>query len=123
MEFETVMAASALGAAPIDLGWLRPLVVAPVLEELVFRTGLQEALLRRRGTALLHNPAFANAATAAVFSLCHFALDPSAISVLTMIPALAIGWVYQRTRRLAPCVATHAAFNAVWLVGWQSYPQ
>lgn len=121
MEFETVTAASSLGAAPSSLGWLRLLVLAPVLEEIVFRSGLHEALLRRRGNTVLHSPAFANAATAALFSLCHFALDPSAISVLTVIPALAIGWVYQRTRRVAPCVFAHASFNAAWFVGWHFF--
>jgi membrane protease YdiL (CAAX protease family) len=123
MEFETVTSASsALGAAPSDLGWIRLLVIAPVLEELVFRSGLHEALLRRRETNFLHSPALANAATAAVFSLCHFAFDPSAISVLTVIPALAIGWIYQRTRRVLPCIATHAAFNAVWFAGGHLFP-
>jgi membrane protease YdiL (CAAX protease family) len=34
------------------------------------------------------------------------------------LPALAIGWIYQRTRRVAPCVALHAAMNALWM-SWE----
>ena len=116
MEFDIVIAASAFGAAPMGSTWLRLLVIAPVLEEVIFRRGLHEALLRMHANARLHGTAFTNLSTATLFSLCHFALHPGATSVLVVIPALGIGWVYQRTRCLAPCVAIHAAFNAVWLM-------
>lgn len=86
------------------------LIAAPLLEEAVFRAGVQEALLRR-GRALL----LANVATALLFGAAHVAVrgDPAAFAVA--LPALAVGWVYQRTRQLRWCVLLHAAMNAAWL--------
>lgn len=101
---------------------LRLLLVAPMLEEIVMRAGLQEALLRRwlasgrmtrRGLAI-------NAATACAFAAAHVAVRADALAALTALPALLIGHVYQRRRRLAPCIALHALFNATWLLWAQA---
>lgn len=88
------------------------LVLAPLLEEAVFRAGLQDRLLRR-ARPVWH----ANLLTALAFGLAHAALrgDPWAFAVA--LPALLIGRVYERTRQLRLCVALHAAMNALWLVG------
>lgn len=89
------------------------LVLAPVLEESVFRAGLQESLLRR-----WHGlPFLANAVTAAAFSLAHVIVRGEVAALTVMLPALLIGAVYQRTGRLRLCVALHASMNAAW-VGW-----
>ena len=101
----------AAGQAPQRLAVL--LVLAPLLEETVFRTGLQDALLRRWHSL----PHLANAATAAVFGATHAALRGETAAFAVALPALLIGAVYQRTGRLRLCVALHAAMNAVWL-GW-----
>ena len=93
------------------------LLAAPVLEETVFRAGLQETLLRR----LSPGTAAANALTALAFMAAHLALRPSGLSALTVVPALALGALYQRRRRLAPCIALHALFNAIWLL-WAAIP-
>lgn len=86
------------------------LVLAPLVEEVVFRLGVQEGLWRRGLGAWQ-----ANALTALAFAAAHVAVrgDPGAIAVA--LPALVLGAVYGRTRRLAPCVALHAAMNAAWL--------
>ena len=89
--------------------WL--LAGAPVVEEVIFRLGLQQELLAR-----LRLPLAANVATALVFALAHGLSQATWQSLLTLLPALAIGSVYQRSRRVAPCIALHAAFNAFWLV-------
>lgn len=104
-----LMAARALGQPQA----FTLLVLAPLAEEIVFRLGVQEALLRR-GLAW---PA-ANVLTAVAFALAHLPTHPWAWSLLTFVPALALGALYARTRRLAPCVLLHAAMNGVWLV-WQ----
>ncbi len=109
--------AAAFGCALIALGvpaWraLVLLLLAPAAEELVFRAGLHEALLRRAVT-----PALANAAVAVVFALAHMATRPFPAAATVILPALAIGWVYQRTRSVALCVALHATMNALWM-GW-----
>jgi membrane protease YdiL (CAAX protease family) len=113
-----VLLAAVLGCASIAMGapgWrvLVLLLLAPAAEEVVFRAGLHEALLRRA----VH-PVLANAAVAVAFSIAHLAARPSLSSAAVLLPALAIGWIYQRTRRVAPCVALHAAMNALWM-SWE----
>jgi membrane protease YdiL (CAAX protease family) len=105
------LASSSTFSAPLAV----LLLAAPVLEETVFRAGLQETLLRHLspGTA---GAAAANALTALVFMAAHLALRPGLLSALTAVPALALGALYQRRRRLVPCIALHALFNAVGLL-------
>lgn len=88
--------------------WL--LAGAPVVEEVIFRLGLHEELLSR-----LHSAPVANALTALAFAAAHGLSRGTPQSLLTLLPALAIGAMYQRSRRLAPSIALHATFNAVWL--------
>ena len=106
-----------LGAALAPAGmsaWqvLALLLIAPVAEELLFRSGLQEALLRRWHSALA-----ANVATAAVFALAHALARDDALALAVVVPGLLLGAVYGRTRQVAACIALHAAMNAVWLAG------
>lgn len=91
------------------------LLLAPYLEEAVFRAGLQEALLQRWQV----RPCLANVATACVFAFAHVVLRGDASTFSVVLPALLIGKIYQRTGRLRYCVAVHAAMNAVWL-GWNA---
>jgi membrane protease YdiL (CAAX protease family) len=88
--------------------WL--LAGAPVVEEVIFRLGVQHELLAR-----WRSPAVANVLTALVFALAHGWSQGTWQSLLTLLPALFIGSVYQRSRRVLPCIALHAAFNAIWL--------
>ena len=84
-------------------------LMAPIVEEAVFRAGLQEWLLRRC------RPAFANAASATAFVLAHCLLrGPSVISLAVAGPALVLGWVYGRYRSLRLCIALHMLMNLVW---------
>jgi membrane protease YdiL (CAAX protease family) len=86
------------------------LVLAPVLEEAVFRAGLQDALLRRWNA-----PLAANVVTALAFGLVHAAVRGDAAGFAVAAPALLIGAVYARWRQLRLCVALHAVMNALWL--------
>ena len=92
------------------------LLIAPVLEEIVFRAGLQEAL-ERRLRPLAGAAAVANVLSACAFAAAHLAVRPGVLAGLTLIPALLLGQLYQRQRHLAPCIALHALFNAIWLLG------
>jgi membrane protease YdiL (CAAX protease family) len=92
------------------------LLIAPVVEEIVFRAGLQEALERRLGARAGAAP-LANALTACAFAAAHVAVHPGLLAGLTVLPALLVGRVYQVQRRLAPCIALHAVFNAIWWLG------
>jgi membrane protease YdiL (CAAX protease family) len=92
--------------------WLQALVVllvAPLAEEVVFRLGLHESLLRRRVPPLV-----ANLLVAAVFGLAHWVVRADSAALLVMIPALIIGLAFECQRRLAPCVCLHVLMNLVW---------
>ncbi len=96
------------GATGVRLAVL--LVVAPLAEEAVLRAGLHEALLRRAVA-----PALANLACALAFGLLHAVARGSPAALLVALPALLVGALYQRTRRLRDAVLLHAFFNALWL--------
>jgi membrane protease YdiL (CAAX protease family) len=109
--------AVAMGCASIALGapaWhaVVLLLLAPAAEEIVFRAGLHEALLR-----CAVNPVLANTVVAVAFAVAHMATRPMPAAAAVILPALAVGWAYQRTRRVAPCIALHAAMNSIW-IGW-----
>lgn len=89
---------------------------APLLEEIVLRSGLQQALLtrcERRGDP--RRFLMANLPAAIAFSAAHLVMRPGWPALATALPALLIGAVYERQRCLFPCVALHAAGNALWL--------
>jgi membrane protease YdiL (CAAX protease family) len=108
--FVAAIAAAALssGVAPLRVAVL--LAIAPLAEEAVLRAGLHEALLRRAVA-----PWRANLMSALLFAVAHALLraDPAALAVV--LPALLIGALYGRTRRLRDAVLLHAALNALWL--------
>ncbi len=116
------------GAVWVAPSWTWPLMAAPVLEELVFRSGLQAWLTQllapnARSNARGHRrrASLANVVTAIAFAVAHMVVRPGWLSALTLFPALLLGWVYQRTQRLRECVALHAAFNAFWLLSLHAF--
>lgn len=92
-------------------------IVAPVLEEMLFRGVILRGFLRR------YSRTFAILWSAALFGFAH-------LNVYQMMTALAIGivggWLYERCRSLWPCILLHASYNAfvtghyAWLV---SHPE
>lgn len=97
------------------------LLAAALLEEIVFRGGVQETLLRLpdsvgalRGRA--HWPAAANLLTALLFALAHGMVRSWTLAAAVLPAAVALGGLYQHTRRLWPCIAAHAAMNLLWFV-------
>jgi membrane protease YdiL (CAAX protease family) len=86
------------------------LLLAPALEETVFRGGLQEAL-----SARLARPGLANAWTACAFGLAHAVAHGDVRALAVVVPAWLVGRLYERSRRLLPCIALHALFNAAWV--------
>ena len=108
--------AALAGAAWLPAPLLTLLVIAPVAEELVFRGAVQETLLRHLNGRPVAGALAANVLTALAIAAVHAALRPDMLAGLTLLPSLLVGWVYQRQRRLAPCIALHALFNAAWLL-------
>jgi membrane protease YdiL (CAAX protease family) len=90
------------------------LMLAPLVEECVFRAGLQEWLLRR-GLA----PGRANLSTAVAFGALHVVARLQWTAFAVALPALLIGELYGRRRLLRWCVLCHASMNGAWLL-WRT---
>lgn len=90
-------------------------LMAPVLEEMLFRGVILRSLLRShsRGVAIVHS--------AGLFGLAHFNLYQF---VGAMSLGLLAGWLYERTRSLWPCIALHGGFNigVLWLSAGPAQP-
>lgn len=89
-------------------------VGAPVVEEVIFRGGVQSAALRLFGSPL---PAIV--VTSVLFTLVHLSVLPAgawhALATLFVL-SLALGIAFERTKRLGTAIAMHAAFNALNIV-------
>lgn len=83
-------------------------LLVPVFEELVFRVGLQTAVLkatRRPWAAIL--------VATAVFTAAHVGAVPGhALAVIAAL-SISIGIAYERTKRLGVPVVMHALFNGI----------
>ena len=99
------------------LHWVWVLIGAPVAEEIIFRRGLHEALLRGLFFDRAREPLGVNVLTAIAFAAAHWLVRPSYLSLLTLFPALVIGAMFNKYRRLDLCIVGHAIFNLIWLVG------
>jgi membrane protease YdiL (CAAX protease family) len=99
----------AADGSPVSL--LSACLLAPVLEEMLFRGLILRGLLTRYPppTAIVHS--------AALFGLAHFNIYQFFVAFST---GIVLGLAWQRTRSLWPCVLLHAGFNAG--VMWMSSP-
>jgi membrane protease YdiL (CAAX protease family) len=83
-------------------------ILAPVLEEMLFRGLILRSFLARypRGPALL--------GSALLFGVAHLNIYQGLVG---LILGLLAGWLYERTRSLGPCILLHGAYNSslAWL--------
>ncbi len=83
-------------------------VLAPVLEEMLFRGLILRGFLARypRWPAIL--------LSALLFGAAHLNIYQFVVGIVIGVP---LGWLYERTRSLLPCIALHAAYNlaVTWL--------
>ena len=86
-----------------------------VAEEIVFRAGLQHALIEGLRGRVAGADLIAVAATALAFAAAHALARPGAAAWLVGAPALLIGMAYARWRRVDACIGLHALCNAAWL--------
>ena len=87
-------------------------VIAPVVEEMLFRGVILRGFLQR------YERTHAIWGAAALFGLAH-------LNIYQFVAALFLGalsgWLYERARSLVPCIALHSAYNtALWLLGHYS---
>jgi hypothetical protein len=93
------------------LAWYRLLPLA-LLEELVFRAGLQNLLARSGLMPVRLGPiSAANLAVSALFAGLHLVHQPLAWAVAVFFPSLVFGWAWDRYRHLLPCWTLHFAYN------------
>ena len=83
-------------------------VIAPVVEEMLFRGVILRGFLQR------YQRSHAIWGSAALFGLAH-------LNIYQFVAALLLGalsgWLYERARSLVPCIALHAGYNtALWLL-------
>ena len=113
---------------PLDLSWILreplgfaiPAFVYPILEEIVFRGGLQTFLLRySRGGANWRGFSLANIATSAVFAALHLFSHSLLWSVATFLPSVVFGYFRDRHSSLVSPIALHVFYNSgyFWLFG------
>lgn len=103
------------GVAAQPLGALQFVVLFPLLEEIVFRGGLQptlaRSLLRRWGPL-----SAANIVTSAVFAALHLGAHPPLWAAAVFLPSLLFGVFRERAGSLWAPTALHAAYNFGYLV-------
>jgi membrane protease YdiL (CAAX protease family) len=113
--------------------WLTAVLIAPVVEEILFRSIIQ-GWLQRTGPAAredaaslitgqpgsvtgegpckprpVHIPAILT--TAVLFGLAHYSQGPAPISLFVL--SLGLGYLYQRTGSLIACIVMHMLLNTI----------
>lgn len=87
-------------------GFLSLVLLAPLIEEVIFRGVILEGLLSR------YNDGKAVVLSSLVFSICHvnpFQLFPA------FVYGMLLGYLFIKTRSLIPCIIAHAWINGI---GW-----
>ncbi len=111
---------AAVTPVALSLSWppesllLTMVVVSPVLEEIVFRAGVQDSLARRTSSRV-GRLTIANIATALLFCGMHLWRHPPAWALATAVPALVFGLVYERHGTLLAPIGLHAFYNLAYL--------
>jgi membrane protease YdiL (CAAX protease family) len=98
------------------LAWL--VLAAPLIEEAVFRGGVQPALGGR--LAQMRAPAprlLANLGTSLAFAALHLWAHSPAWAAAVMVPSLVFGHFRDRHGSLGTPVALHVGYNAVYFLG------
>jgi membrane protease YdiL (CAAX protease family) len=94
---------------------MRLLVLAPFLEECVFRLGVQHYLIQHRVTQAKGSAWQAVLFSSLLFSLMHIGQGSIAVCAV-FLPGLALAFLYQIKRSFFLCVLTHSFFNGALLL-------
>lgn len=103
--------------------WLYWILILPLLEEVVFRGWLQEALDSRlvfrihfKIKSAVLTLSLANITTSLVFSLLHLIWLPYNQALLIFVPSLFFGLLKDHYQSLIPPIAFHVLFNALFII-------
>lgn len=91
------------------------LLVTPVIEEVLYRGLLQEAI-RRCMLTTGDSPWLAIIITSIIFALMHGAVVDLRGLIALFVLSLGFGWIYLKTGRLMASIVMHAGFNGVNLL-------
>ncbi len=86
------------------------LLWGPIVEEIVFRAGLQKHLMGH-----FHNHWVPNGITSVAFSLAHFLLMGNAASLMVFLPSMCLGYVYQYKGKIMWPIGLHIGFNFIFV--------
>ncbi|NND92784.1 MAG: JDVT-CTERM system CAAX-type protease [Granulosicoccus sp.] len=95
-------------------------IVSPVLEEILFRGGLQSWLLKKSPMNTgFAGVSLANLLTSTVFAALHLLRQPPLWAALVMVPSLVFGRALERHRTLVSPMILHVSYNSgfIWLFG------
>lgn len=99
------------------LSFIIPVILYPVLEEIVFRGAVMEFLQTKIPGMVFLKISKANIITSILFTLLHFFYHPPLWASAVFLPSLAFGFVKERYQSLIPPILLHVFFNAgyYWL--------
>jgi membrane protease YdiL (CAAX protease family) len=106
---------------------VKVLLLSPVLEELIFRGGVQTLLDRTVFGARLvvRGVTVGNVLTSALFAAAHLWVAPPALAAAIFLPSLVFGRLRQLYPSLLPAVIVHGVYNACYLatgMAWATRP-
>ncbi|MEX2316482.1 MAG: CPBP family intramembrane glutamic endopeptidase [Pirellulales bacterium] len=90
-------------------------IVAPICEEITFRLLLQGWLEKRMTNEEQMAIWLPISVSSVLFALAHAGQGSAPVALFFL--AMILGYLYQRTHRIIPCIAMHAMFNLLTIVG------
>jgi membrane protease YdiL (CAAX protease family) len=93
------------------LEFLLPVLIYPILEEIVFRGLLQDEIKHHLHCRQIGFFSCANLLTSMVFTALHFIHHPPLWALAVFIPSLIFGYFKDRTGRLGTPIALHIFYN------------
>lgn len=100
---------------PFD--FIIPVILYPVIEEIVFRGMVQEFLQKKLSGIVFFQLTKANVVTSIIFTALHFLYHPPLWASTVLLPSLYFGFLKERYQNLVPPILLHVFFNAgyYWL--------
>jgi len=101
----------------VPLQFIYPVLLYPVVEEVVFRGFVQELVHDRISQRSLGPLSVANLLTSVVFTALHFIYHAPGWAALVFLPSLVFGFFKDRSHRLLAPILLHIFYNAgfIWL--------
>ena len=109
----------------IDLSWplhaplrfILPVVIYPLLEEIIFRGGVQPFLLKYSlGQFSRNGVTLANLTTSIIFAFTHFLVHGTILAAATFFPSLAFGYFRDRYGSLTLPIVLHSFYNCGYVL-------